>query len=151
MIFEFERDFAGALQCIPMVVRFKLDACGVKLSLRQWNRFSRNERQTLVSAPCGAKGEVAEYRTELIRLINARAGEMAVELPIDPAPEWADTGHVPGRLAHYAAQRGLSPPSLDDWASLAPLQRFALVKLSRPAHDNDNFEPAFCEFGLARR
>lgn len=28
------------------------------------------------------------------------------------------------------------------------LQRFALYKLTRPGHDNDNFLPAMREFGL---
>jgi hypothetical protein len=31
---------------------------------------------------------------------------------------------------------------------LSVLQRFALFKLTRPGHDNDNLEPAMREFGL---
>ena len=47
-IFAFELDFAGTLRCIPMVVRFKLDQAGIKLTLRQWSRLDRAERQDLV-------------------------------------------------------------------------------------------------------
>ncbi|GCD54512.1 hypothetical protein NBRC3188_3209 [Acetobacter pasteurianus NBRC 3188] len=48
MLFNFEMDFATSLRCIPMIVRMKLDLCGVKLSLRQWCRFTRQEQEILV-------------------------------------------------------------------------------------------------------
>ncbi|MBD0342498.1 MAG: nitrate reductase associated protein, partial [Microcoleus sp. Co-bin12] len=35
--FEFEADFVEALRCIPMKVRLKLDTCGIKLKLQDWN------------------------------------------------------------------------------------------------------------------
>jgi hypothetical protein len=38
--------------------------------------------------------------------------------------------------------------ALDQWASLTPLQRFALIKLSRSGHENRNFLPALQEFDL---
>jgi hypothetical protein len=34
------------------------------------------------------------------------------------------------------------------WSQLTPLQRFALMKLSRKGHENKNFYPALQEFGL---
>jgi hypothetical protein len=43
-IFEFELDFVRTLRCVPMIVRFKLDTCGVKLSLTHWNRFDWFDR-----------------------------------------------------------------------------------------------------------
>jgi hypothetical protein len=39
--------------------------------------------------------------------------------------------------------------TLQQWASLTPLQRFALIKLSRSGHENSNFLPALQEFQLA--
>ena len=36
----------------------------------------------------------------------------------------------------------------EQWAALAPLQRFALYKLTRPGHKNENFLPAMREFTL---
>ncbi|MGB0562374.1 MAG: nitrate reductase associated protein, partial [Spirulinaceae cyanobacterium] len=39
--------------------------------------------------------------------------------------------------------------SLTQWQALRPDQRFALIKLSRPGHENRNFLPAMQEFGLA--
>lgn len=40
------------------------------------------------------------------------------------------------------------PPTATQWAALLPLQRFALVKLARSRHENENFVPAMREFGL---
>ena len=46
MLFDFERDFAGSLRCIPMVARQKLDIVGIKLSLRQWSRFTHEAQHS---------------------------------------------------------------------------------------------------------
>jgi hypothetical protein len=50
-------------------------------------------------------------------------------------------------LTAKAAEQGIA---LDEprWSALSPLQRFALLKLSRPGHENRNFLPACREFGL---
>ena len=147
-IFGFETDFAGTLRCIPMAVRLKLDLCGVKLSLRQWSQFTRDDRAELLDAPCEMADEQRSYHDRLVSLIEQRTGELAVELPIDPSPEWLDARRPPSRICDYAASRGLEPPTSRAWAALAPLRRFALFKLTRPGHDNDNFIPAMCEFGM---
>ncbi|MGA9379085.1 MAG: nitrate reductase associated protein, partial [Phormidium sp.] len=51
-IFQFEADFVNNLRCIPMVVRYKLDTCGIKLKLSHWNHFNLAEREALVDLPC---------------------------------------------------------------------------------------------------
>ncbi|MFM2381171.1 MAG: hypothetical protein RLZZ143_3754, partial [Cyanobacteriota bacterium] len=38
--------------------------------------------------------------------------------------------------------------SLEQWQKLPPSQRFALIKLSRPDHENLNFYPALKEFHI---
>ncbi|MFM6896206.1 MAG: nitrate reductase associated protein, partial [Microcystis panniformis] len=38
--------------------------------------------------------------------------------------------------------------SLEQWQKLQPSQRFALIKLSRPSHENLNFYPALKEFHI---
>ncbi len=38
--------------------------------------------------------------------------------------------------------------SLEQWQKLPPSQRFALIKLSRPGHENLNFYPALKEFHI---
>ena len=147
-IFAFETDFAGALYCIPMVVRRKLDQCGVKVSLKQWNRFTLEERERLVAQGCETAEEVEAYGRYVVSLIEARTHTAAELLEKDPGRDWNDTAQVPARLIDYANNLGVRPPSVAQWAALAPLQRFALFKLTRPGHSNDNFIPAMREFGL---
>lgn len=69
----FESDFVATLRCVPMAVRFKLDRCGIKLSLRRWGRFATAERKLLLLAPCAAPVEVESYRNTLTDLIALRA------------------------------------------------------------------------------
>jgi hypothetical protein len=147
-IFAFELDFAGTLRCIPMIVRLKLDLAGIKLTLRQWSRFALAERQELVERSCEDEAAVRVYRGYVLEIITLRADEPRVDLPVDPCPPWAETDHVPERLVRYARDLDLAPPTLEQWRAITPLQRFTLFKLTRPGHDNDNFEPAMHEFGL---
>lgn len=144
-VFAFEQDFAGSLRCIPMAVRHKLDISGVKLSLRQWSRFSEDDRHALLLRP---STDATAYRAALVALIAAHTDEAAVFLPADPAPEWADTTQLPRQVLDHAAAIGVAPPTLAQWEALPVLQRFALLKLSRDSHDNVNFVPALREFGL---
>jgi hypothetical protein len=145
-IFDFERDFAGSLRCIPMIVRFKLDLVGVKLTLRQWSRFDHRAREQLVRMSCDTSDEVAAYRIFLILIIESFADAPAKTMKVETHPEWSRVDRVPERVVSQAIERGLDPPNLTLWSSWSSLQRFALFKLTRPGHDNDNFEPALREF-----
>ncbi len=148
LLFDFETDFAGTLRCIPMIVRLKLDLCGVKLSLRQWSRFSLSDREELVARGCEGQADVEAYRIFLVDLILVRAHEAAVDAPLEDSPAWRDISQVPERVLAQARVLQLPAPSTDQWRELTQLQRFALVKLARPGHDNDNFLPAMREFRL---
>jgi hypothetical protein len=150
-MFQFEQDFAGSLRCIPMAVRFKLDRCGVKLSLRQWSHFEAEERSRLLQRACHKPPEVEAYRGELEALIRTRSNQPAEYLPIEAAPPWADASRVPPQLIEFAAGLQVPAPSSVRWATLSPLQRFVLLKLSRAKHDHVNFIPAMREFGLIDR
>jgi hypothetical protein len=148
-IFDFETDFAGSLRCIPMSVRFKLDHCGVKLSLKQWSQFAREDRAHLLAMSCDTAEHDQSYRQHLTALIEARTGDKAKHIAVESNPEWGDVTRVPEQLSAYMTALGMRPLSLPQWAGLAPLRRFVLLKLSRAAHDNDNFLPALREFGLS--
>ena len=148
-LFAFESDFVSSLRCIPMAVRFKLDRCGIKLSLRQWSRFTRDDRQGLLMRPCGSEAETAAYRTVLADLVALRANEIAKPLAEAPCGQWTVIHQVAPVVAGYARRLGVRPPSQDEWATLTTLQRFVLIKLTRDNHDNINFVPALQEFGLA--
>jgi hypothetical protein len=147
-LFDFENDFVATLRCVPMAVRFKLDQCGVKLSLRQWSRFTPFDRSTLLWKPCETPEEVEIYRAHLVELIAARADELAKPLSQAPDTAWEQAGIVSAAVVAYAGSIGVSPPSLAQWANLTILERFVLIKLTRDNHDNINFTPAMEEFGL---
>lgn len=147
-VFEFEKDFAQSLVCVPMSVRLKLDCCGVKLSLRQWNRLDGEDRQRLLQLSCDGEAALAAYRHEVIARVVERTGQPPGELPVEPQPEWAQAEHIPAQLSAHLQALGLPPLPVRDWARLGPVRRFALLKLSRPGHANENFVPALREFGL---
>lgn len=148
-IFEFEQDFAGSLRCIPMVARFKLDLAGVKLTLRQWSQLDRPTRGRLVDGACDSADAVARYRAALIDDIGDQTDEPPKTFEPSDDPEWTHGGGVAEAVVAWCARIGVASPSDDQWRGLTDLQRFALLKLTRPGHDNDNFYPALVEFGLA--
>ena len=145
--FQFESDFVDSLQCIPMRVRMKLDNCGVKLKLVHWNKFSQAERKSLVDLPCQTEEEVQAYKEFLQNLVIKKTGQPAKELVIDPHPPWLDDRTIPDEVKSKAQECQVNL-SLAQWSSLTPAQRFALIKLSRPSHENKNFIPALQEFNI---
>jgi hypothetical protein len=147
-LFAFEDDFVASLRCIPMAVRLKLDRSGIKLSLRQWSRFSREDRAELLDTPCGSAVEVCAYHDRLVELVAQRANEAAKPLPEPPTVLWELIGEAPPVVAAYAQSVGVPPPTDYQWRRLTELQRFVLIKLTRDNHDNVNFVPAMREFGL---
>lgn len=147
VFFQFETDFVDNLRCIPMQVRFKLDTCGIKLKLSDWTCFSPSERQAIVNQPCTTPAEIQAYRDLLQQLVEKYAGTKAKELEVAANPAWLEIDNIPVDLQIKAEEIG-AKISLQQWVALTPLQRFALIKLSRPSHENKNFLPAMQEFHL---
>jgi hypothetical protein len=143
--FRFEADFVDSLRCIPMLVRYKLDTCGIKLKLHHWHQFTPTERQQLVDLACESEQDILNYRNTLQALVVRYCGSPAQDLPRDPHPAWLDATRIPDSVEVKASESEVSLTSAQ-WASLSPLQRFALIKLSRSGHENRNFIPALQEF-----
>jgi hypothetical protein len=143
-LFKFERDFQTDLRCIPMVVRHRLDQCGIKMSLKEWVKLGPEQRSEVL----GRIDEPVERFAEAVdALVERRMGQKPARLPIEADPAWADTSKIPDAVATKAAEEGVTLTQ-PQWAGLAPLQRFALYKLSRSSHKNENFVPACREFGV---
>lgn len=145
--FQFEQEFIGSLRCIPMLVRLKLDTCGVKLKLNHWNQFTQVERQTLVTMACDSPEDVAAYQRHLQALVTHYTGQPAKEIEVPVHPPWLDA-LPPAEVKQQAIAHNMTITDRA-WQTLSPGQRFALIKLSRPSHENRNFVPAMEEFGLA--
>jgi len=147
--FRFEEDFVeDNVRCIPMIVRFKLDACGIKLKLAEWSKFSTDQRRRLADLACETTLEVASYREHLTRLIKSVTNENATDLKANHNPQWEHVGEVPAVLIEKVKEMNLSL-SLEQWRRLSKLERFALLKLSGNNHENKNFPKALKEFNLA--
>jgi hypothetical protein len=52
--FAFESSEARALAWLPLAVRFKLDLCGLRVSLREWQGLTLAQRQALLACAPGA-------------------------------------------------------------------------------------------------
>lgn len=147
VFFDFEADFVDSLRCIPMSVRLKLDTCGVKLKLAEWNHFTKVECDRLVEMPCERPEQIAAYREYLSQLIVSHTSREPTLLEIEPNPAWLDYQAIPPSIIDRASADGVEL-TLTQWQQLTPLQRFALIKLTRSSHENNNFVPAMKEFGL---
>jgi hypothetical protein len=149
MFFQFETEFIESLRCIPMVVRYRLDTCGIKLKLNHWHQFSMAQRQDLIECPFDSLEDINAYATKLQAWVMAHTGMPAKTIEISENPAWLNSDDIPAQvMAEFQIKTsGESFPVLA-WAQLTPLQRFALIKLSQPGHENRNFLPALREFGL---
>ena len=99
----------------------------------------------LVEKPCLTPAEIIDYREHLNQVLIQQTGKPATDLTVDENPPWMDAATVPESVSAKAQELGVTI-SLAQWASLQPLQRFALIKLSRSSHENKNFIPALQEF-----
>jgi len=143
--FRFEEDFVEeGMRCIPMIVRFKLDLCGIKLKLAEWSRMNDPERHFLAELACESNEEILVYRSWLQMTIYKRTGTRATDLQVDTTPSWKLIA-IPAMVSEKLEELQLTLNSYQ-WQSFTDLQRFALVKLSRPGHENRNFPIALKEF-----
>lgn len=146
--FDFEEDFIEEnIRCIPMLVRFKMDAAGIKLKLAEWSKFSINERMALAVNPAGTAAEIKEYNQYLAGLIKKYTNAEATSQVVETQPAWSVSDYIPEMLQEKAKELGWKI-SVSQWKQLTSLQRFALLKLCRPGHENKNFPKAIKEFGL---
>jgi hypothetical protein len=90
--------------------------------------------------------DIEAYASAVQALVCQVQGAPAGTLPIEANPGW-ESEAVPPEVVTQADQVGVAVPP-EVWRSLTPLQRFALIKLSRPGHENRNFYPALVEFCL---
>jgi hypothetical protein len=148
--FDFEEDFIEEnVRCIPMIVRFKMDAAGIKLKLSEWSKFKKEERIELALKPCGNEEEAALYNNYLTELIRKRTNAEATLLLINNYPAWASLKEIPELLQEKAKEFNWEITK-EQWSGLTNLQRFALTRLYRPGHENKNFPKAMKEFGLVQ-
>jgi hypothetical protein len=146
--FNFEEDFVeDNVRCIPMAIRFKMDTVAIKLKLSEWTKFSRQEKIQLALLPVNNEEEIFSYTNYLTQLIEKYSRCKPTALPIDAKPDWANLSSIPVMLLEKAKEFDLIITT-GKWKNLTNLQRYTLLKLCRPGHENKNFPKAVKEFGL---
>ena len=146
--FKFEEEFIEEdVRCIPMIVRFKLDTCGIKLKLAEWSKMTVAERTKLAESPCGTREQIKLYKQYVQHVVRIYSGQEASELRVDDSPSWAVITEIPALLQERLKEVRV-PVSLSQWQRLRTLQRFALMKLSSSGHESKNFSRALEEFNL---
>jgi len=146
--FQFEEEFMeNNMRCIPMIIRFKMDMAGIKLKLPEWKKFSTEERIELALMNCGFNEESEQYTRYLAGLIKKYTRRDPTSMEVSRTPAWNKLHSIPGILIEKLKEFDWDL-SIVQWAYLTDLQRFALLKLCRPGHENKNFPKAMKEFGL---
>ena len=149
-LFNFERKNNQEHLCIPMHVRFKLDCCGLKVTTQQWQNLIPEEKEIANSTPCQTVDERTNYKEVVGTIILARTGQRAGEMAPEPMPAWLNERIIPSRVENAFASNGCGL-TVEQWSDLAPIQRFALIKLTRPGHEmTSSFVEALKEFGLLK-
>ncbi|WP_316784933.1 nitrate reductase associated protein [Pedobacter frigiditerrae] len=147
--FNFEEDFMeDNVRCIPMIVRFKMDAVGIKLKLAEWSKFNTDERVELAIKPISNSTALNKYHSYLVGLIKKYTNNEATIIAVDKTPAWREFNRLPIVLQEKLQELDLHI-SINQWKNLSDIQRFVLLKLCRPGHENKNFPKAMLEFGLS--
>lgn len=150
-LFNFEQSGGYPLRRIPMIIRFRLDLCGLRISLAAWQALSREEREELVAMAAASEDERTAWCARLAAMLLPYADDPERRLEhtdIDPSPLWKQTEVVPQDVNATLNELSHRAITQTQWAMLSDLQRFALTKLTRRGHKNANLQPALQEFGL---
>ena len=97
--------------------------------------------------PAANDEETLAYNNYLAGLIEKYTNDKATALTINPHPDWANLESIPEMLTQKAKEFDLDITTAK-WKALTNLQRFTLLKLCRPGHENKNFPKAIKEFKL---
>jgi hypothetical protein len=141
--FRFERPLQRTLDCMPMSMRMKLDRCGLKLSLEQWQTIPVRLREVLLETSVDGARQVERMKAVLHSLQVERNWPRLSRVEVDEAG-WNAPGEVPRAVVERCVGFGRLPLSVERWGALTPIQRFALLKMARGS--GRNWLPALDEF-----
>jgi hypothetical protein len=71
---EADRLAEEGLELMPRGVRDKLDRCGFKLHLAEWQALSIAERERLRDLPCASSEETRRYAAEVDQMVRRITG-----------------------------------------------------------------------------
>ena len=139
-LFAFEADEFADLHWMPLAFRFRLDACGLKLTLASWQNLPFSERVLLLNSPFEGEDEQMVWAAHLKNALAVRGLEGPTIME-----RWIDPGKIPGDVAEKLEEFDCEM-SAGGWRDLTPIQRHALCKLARGKQANRYLYRAFLEF-----
>ena len=87
------------IRCIPMIVRFKLDACGIKMKLKEWSKTTLEEREQMATLPIDSAVDLEVYKAYVEELIYMHTGMGATFLPTNTLSNYSSsTNFLPNEL-----------------------------------------------------
>ena len=142
--FDFEAEIYESLSCLPMTARRKLDRLGLKISLEQWQKFSRAERLMICHAPASTSEECEVLSLFIQEVAVARSGSQARPLSDESRHEAEPVSEPPPALVANANTLGVALTNRE-WGRLDDDERYALIKLGGVTRPSHNFRAALRE------
>jgi hypothetical protein len=139
-LFSFEEEEYADLKWMPLTFRYRLDLCGLKLSLVAWQQLPISDRLALLNLGCEEQAE----RTAWISKLNAALAACGFEGSPGILDSWTDPLEIPADVAEKLLKMGFGDKTR--WERLSPMQRYALCKLARSKQGEQNLVLAVKEF-----
>ncbi|HLN88024.1 MAG TPA: nitrate reductase associated protein [Candidatus Limnocylindrales bacterium] len=136
--YQYEADFYPTLSRLPLDLRRKLDLTGIKLSLKDWQAFSFEERTVLCHLPCETDDEAQAF-SNYIDFLSRRYNGTAIE-KIEPlnAALWQPSAVPQAVLDRSAALH--HAVTLERWRLWPSHDRYALYKTAVSKSQPEDFE-----------
>jgi hypothetical protein len=136
--YQYEAEFYPTLSRLPLDVRRKLDLTGTKLSLKDWQDFSIEERTILCHLPVDTADE-AQALSQFVDYLSRRHCGKATEkiAPLDPML-WQPSS-VPQSVIERSTVLD-QPVTLNEWRQWPSHDRYALYKTAVSQSQPEAFE-----------
>jgi hypothetical protein len=136
--FQHEAEFYPELNRLPLHTRMKLDIAGLKISLKEWLAFAREERRAICYLPVESEEELAAFIDYVNFLCKRYQGSAAPTLPPLSPTLWNTPHQIPKpvREVSRASERAID---LNEWTRLQPHERYALFKTALSKNEPEKF------------
>ena len=143
--FAFERELYTTLSCLPLAARYKLDAIGIKISIKQWLALEMKERRAICEMPADSDEEQRLMFEVVCRLISQRCGEQPTLLSDEQRASAFQIAQLSEAIARQAGSLGYELDA-ERWKTLDEEQRYALIKFAGDDRRRAKFAAALKEF-----
>jgi len=141
--YQYEAECYPTLSRLPLDLRRKLDVTGIKLSLKDWQALSLEERTVLCHLPCDADDETAAFTNYLDFLLRKYTGAPIERMAALDRALWS-----PMAVPHAVAEKSSAlnrTVTLDRWHRWPSHDRYALYKTAVSKSQPQAFEQVLIE------